>query len=57
MISGTRCSAYSKALGVGWIKVQIEWKELEPDKGNYNNLYAAMVLRMFSGRSWRGSRP
>ena len=37
---------FSKTLGVNWIKVQFQWKELEPDKGNFNSLYAAMVLNV-----------
>jgi hypothetical protein len=36
--------AYSKDLGMGWIKVQVQWKELEPAKGVFNQLFGAMVL-------------
>jgi len=38
--------ARAKALGVGWIKVQFQWKELEPSRGAYNELYRTMVLHI-----------
>ncbi|MHB8625566.1 MAG: hypothetical protein ACYDBJ_08500 [Aggregatilineales bacterium] len=37
---------HAKALGVGWIKVQIAWKELEPARGNYNTLYQSTILNI-----------
>jgi polysaccharide biosynthesis protein PslG len=45
-----RMLAYSKDLGMGWIKVQVQWKELEPSKGNFNELYSAMVLNVQRAR-------
>jgi hypothetical protein len=45
-----RMLAYSKDLGVGWIKVQVQWKELEPAKGVFNELYSAMVLNVQRAR-------
>lgn len=38
--------AHAKTLGVGWIKVQIQWKDYEPARDVYNDLYAAMQLRV-----------
>jgi polysaccharide biosynthesis protein PslG len=42
--------ARSKDLGMGWIKVQVQWKELEPAKGVANELYKAMVLNVQRAR-------
>ena len=42
--------AYSKDLGMGWIKVQIQWKELEPAKGVFNELYRGMVINIQRAR-------
>ena len=45
-----RMLAFSKDLGMGWIKVQVQWKELEPAKGNFNELYKAMTLNVQRAR-------
>src|SRR5262249_28258242 len=45
-----RMLAYTKDLGMGWIKVQVQWKELEPAKGVFNELYNAMVLNVQRAR-------
>ncbi len=45
-----RMLAYSKDLGMGWIKVQVQWKELEPAKGVFNELYSAMTLNVQRAR-------
>ncbi len=37
---------YSKRLGVGWIKVQLQWKELEPAQGIYDQSYSALTLKI-----------
>ncbi len=34
----------ARGLGVGWIKVQLSWKELEDAQGNFNQDYQAQVL-------------
>ncbi len=41
-----RMLAYSKDLGMGWIKVQLQWRELEPAKGVLNQEYGAIVLNI-----------
>jgi hypothetical protein len=38
--------ADAKTLGVGWIKVQFQWKELEPSRDTYNQNYQSMVLHI-----------
>jgi polysaccharide biosynthesis protein PslG len=45
-----RMLAYSKDLGMGWVKVQVQWKELEPADGVFNELYSAMVLNVQRAR-------
>ncbi len=42
--------AHAKTLGVGWVKVQIQWKEFQPTRDTYNDLYAAMQLRIQRAR-------
>jgi len=42
--------AYSKDLGMGWIKVQIQWKQLEPAEGVFNEIYSGMVLNIQRAR-------
>lgn len=37
---------HAKTLGVGWIKIQVLWKELEPARGSYNTLYQLTVLHV-----------
>ncbi len=45
-----RMLAYSKDLGMGWIKVQLQWKQLEPAEGVFNEIYSGMVLNVQRAR-------
>jgi polysaccharide biosynthesis protein PslG len=46
---------HAQALGVKWIKIQIQWKQLEPEPGNFTPLYMAHVLHV-QRASLRGFR-
>lgn len=40
----------SAELGVGWIKIQVAWREYEASKGQFSELYRAMVLNVQRAR-------
>lgn len=40
----------AKALGVGWLKVQVAWSEAEPQQGVYTEAYKGLVLQIQRAR-------
>jgi hypothetical protein len=36
----------AKSLGIGWIKVQVTWRDAEPQKGVYAEWYKGLVLQL-----------
>jgi hypothetical protein len=45
-----RALEYAKGLGVKWIKVQIEWREYEPQRGVYSEMLRARALQIQRAR-------
>src|SRR5260221_47070 len=44
-----RTLGLTKALGVGWIKIQVQWKQLEPAKGQFSTLYNTLTQDVLRG--------